>query len=731
MDREANLDLDGGGSDSPIDTSPEVGDIDSGGGGGGSDDDSDSGGGDTGGADDPFGFNDPDPAPVDDDDSSGGNVGGGADTVSGVDDTNRTGDERDTATQNPADREDATANPGGSAGDEPSAGDGGATTPSGRDADEAADRQERLDQARAQIGEMFGSVGPRRAPNTDRERLSPAEASELSGAAGVNVGESRTQQFPDSRVAQATQRQAIRNQLEEQGADPENFNVSFEDGQPTLEREEQFGDFDFSFGLGGPEDEVEQAIDAFGPSVEDAVGERAEEGAFVEQFGVEARDAQTSRQQFLRDFSTDAAVGLAASPALIATDSFEAASEGGEAAAFVASGEGATGTEQALSDDLERQFGPSEPAQRLSELGDAGVQRGQRAVQFFQENPSELGGAAAVTAASAPLSFAVGSRLPVGGSDLSGRALAAASRSGRRLVRRGDGFLSDTRAQSDFGSVEVTREADAEAEAEASGNTFELVETEEGVLRPSTAADVEPETTSPRAEMDFVEAEARRRLPPEEEFPTDAEFQRELEGMMRRVEEQQRGGVESDAQRDTEQTQSAAAEGGDALEASAEAFLTNPAGVAGTAAAIGAFSGLDEATALDADVTTDDAFAIPAADTQTDLVTASDVTSDVFAGLDEAFDFDTTLDTDAATDTRTDTDTDLTTDIDTRTDTDTRQDTRFDTRLDTDTDLRLDLDARDRRDDESEVVRAAASEFGDVFRNPVIDPEEFLGGGGG
>jgi hypothetical protein len=579
---------------------------------------------------------------------------------------------------------------------------------------------------------MFGSVGPRRTPNTDRERLSPAEASELSGAAGVNVGESRTQQFPDSRVAQATQRQAIRNQLEEQGADPENFNVSFEDGQPTLEREEQFGDFGEGDTVIDPLiREVERRGDSFGPSAEEAVGQRAEEGAFVEQFGVEARDAQTSRQQFLRDFSTDAAVGLGASPALIATDAFEAATEGAEAATFVASGDGATGTEQALSDELERQFGPSEPAQRLSELGDAGVQRGQRAVQFFQENPSELGGAAAVTAASAPLSFAVGSRLPVGGSDLSGRALAAASRSGRRLVRRGDEFLSDTRAQSDFGSVEVTREADAEAEAEASGNTFELVETEEGVLRPSTAADVEPETTSPRAEMDFVEAEARRRLPPEEEFPTDAEFQRELEGMMRRVEEQQRGGVESDAQRDTEQTQSAAAEGGDALEASAEAFLTNPAGVAGTAAAIGAFSGLDEATALDADVTTDDAFAIPAADTQTDLVTASDVTSDVFAGLDEAFDFDTTLDTDAATDTRTDTDTDLTTDIDTRTDTDTRQDTRFDTRLDTDTDLRLDLDARDRRDDESEVVRAAASEFGDVFRNPVIDPEEFLGGGGG
>lgn len=76
----------GGSTDDPDGSMPDDDDRDG--------DDSSSGGSD-GGADDPFGFNDPSPAPVDDDASSGGNVGGGADTVSGVDDTNQTGQVRD------------------------------------------------------------------------------------------------------------------------------------------------------------------------------------------------------------------------------------------------------------------------------------------------------------------------------------------------------------------------------------------------------------------------------------------------------------------------------------------------------------------------------------------------------------------------------------------------------------------------------------------------------------
>ncbi len=115
---------------------------------------------------------------------------------------------------------------------------------------------------RANEGVSFGTTGMGTSgteQSQDRGQTPRDNQSVSLGTTGVGTARTTREQAARDRVEQ---------QLEEEGVDPDSVDITIEEGQdgrlqadvePT--DEEQFGDIDWSFGFGGPEDEVEQFVD--------------------------------------------------------------------------------------------------------------------------------------------------------------------------------------------------------------------------------------------------------------------------------------------------------------------------------------------------------------------------------------------------------------------------------------------------------------------------------------
>jgi len=219
-----------------------------------------------GGADDVAGVNDPDPTPSPSEprtpagredatsnpgQSAGQSDGtdqqadttprGGADTPQNADDTERSrrGASDDTESRGLRDR----ARRGAERAREAAAGAASAAAdrarrvvesdPAGAVRDRLDEREQQQREAAAVAGEVSGAVGPQRRDTNPGQTPSAAEQNELSGAVGVNVGESRQQLPPESErelaaatgTREAQIRQDVREQIEDAGKDPTQFDI--------------------------------------------------------------------------------------------------------------------------------------------------------------------------------------------------------------------------------------------------------------------------------------------------------------------------------------------------------------------------------------------------------------------------------------------------------------------------------------------------------------------------
>lgn len=287
-------------------------------------------------------------------------------------------------------------------------------------------------------------------------------------------------------------------------------------------------------------------------------------------------------------------------------------------------------------------FGAQETAEGrggefLQQTEEEAVETGARALTAAQENPvrtaGQLGGALATSTVSIGTAGALSSRagtatrfaiqpgeelLSGGARSVGSSAIRTGSRAriavpdggsrgldvGRSAVARAktraasSKFVQDTRAQGGFGSQTmqktIQKEQEGSVESEATG-IERLQEADFATVR-------NVETDEGQQNLSPVEAEARERLPPESEFPTRAEFDRELTQRMRQVEQEQ---METDLE--TTQQQSAATEGEQpAGQLEASAFRdTTEVGLVG-AAAVSPFAepvadaGLTQSDATDA-----------------------------------------------------------------------------------------------------------------------------------
>lgn len=174
---------------------------------------------------------------------------------------------------------------------------------------DAADRAQEA-AARANQSVSIGATGlgtTGTAQSRTRERTPRASQSVSLGTEGLGTS------LPRQERKQAAKEQ-IREQLTEQGVNPDNVDVNIsigEEGQVVADvsrpDQEQLGDIDWSFGLGDPtKDEVEQFVDeTVGEQGSQAVAEAV--GEPLRQFGQDAREADVPEQ--LRDALGVDAVG--------------------------------------------------------------------------------------------------------------------------------------------------------------------------------------------------------------------------------------------------------------------------------------------------------------------------------------------------------------------------------------------------------------------------------------
>lgn len=367
---------------------------------------------------------------------------------------------------------------------------------------------------------------------------------------------------------------------------------------------EQFGDIDWSFGMGDPnKDEVEQFIDnKLGEGGSEFVQENV--GTPLRKFGESAKNAdlfgaapeKTATERALNNnydslsggdgeatADNDSGVGpgeavgnLALGAANIAEEAPRlpgAALEGVEGANYLLEGTTVAGGSEEEFDERASEAGAFAAAVAKSEadrarnkpgtvaaeaLLGAGLGRAVSASRLSPSNPVDTSAARQT----------IGKYTP----DSRGRSNAGIS-----------DFVADKRAQADFGTQTKQKTLYRDKDDADSATTLDEME-EEGIVN------VQNRDTS--TELSDVEAEAREQLPDADEYPSQAEFDRELTQQMRRIEKGKRSNTKQKQEQSTtqKQTQSTAVGGGvgaGAVATEVSEFRSNQTGTAEQMAATG------------------------------------------------------------------------------------------------------------------------------------------------
>lgn len=541
-------------------------------------------------------------------------------------------------------------------------------------------------------------------------------------------------------------------------------------GDKQSRKKERFGDFDLSFGLGGPEDEVENAIEDASNTITNTTQD-AGDFLFSEDFSGQSAGAaaldfvgqeQLARRydRGLRNFGRGLVEGGGAIlnvPGLAKTG-IEAAEFGAwtvseglkdssstqaqiEAAATAAIDEGIEAVKTNPAKSVGQLAGSAVASTAAIGTASKVSSRAGSATRFAIQPGEEIATRGATKlAGKTATGQRVLSKLPNGRID-NEELVIETSKSGVKRVRSGFGdLLKDDRAmvgggrrrssssQSSFPeqtTIEKTLEIDDTTTIEDIDNPDALSKKSRAEL---TRRSLEQDTTS-LDEMD-IETRARRRLPDESEFESRSEFDRELEGMMRRIEEENVDTTSTAA--DDIATQKLSSEGttkspgGDALETSLE--IDRPSGRRGLE------------TALSNETLSDEGVQKTLFDTRGSLGTGTEslLTPTTTTGLDKTLTIDTGLTTGRSVDTGLSADLTVDTTADTTVDSTVDFESEVITELSSKSDRKIEVDdpfdpvtsptsGRRRRSGFRKTFSSNVATPEDVLRGATSDEESFLG----
>ena len=531
--------------------------------------------------------------------------------------------------------------------DDPDIPDEGTDDPQTADQDQTAKMREQTARASQSIALGTTGLGSETVSKPDDAAVSIRRDDQLEG----QVRQEQVEADAKNQV-----REVVAEQLRDEGANPDNFEISVtetDEGriQAGAERseqpDEQFGDLPIYLGGRQVEEVLSDAGETYSETVGDYVdtavesranpftgqlqaeiGEQALREVGADQLANRVERSQQLQGKFTKGFNKGAAELLNAPAVAVG------AKEGAEFVGY-SSKEVASGDSGELASDVTK----------------AGTQIAASAAKEAAENPVSTVGKAAGGLAGG---YATGTAISTATRGTRLSAVGAPGRTAVRAIKKRtpsrDGvsdFIDDTRGQADFGTETKQKTLQRGDEAEADRATTLSEMEEEGI--------VEVKNRGTSSELSDVEAEARNQLPDAEEYPSRAEFERELTQQMRRIEQRDRADATQDLDTEvqtaaaTQQTQTAAALGGlGATAAEATMFAGEQAMETGTVA--GTVGKEAETTAVEA-VADTDAVTVGILGTKTITEQTTSVTTGLTAETTAVADTKQVADTTGVTDT--------------------------------------------------------------------------------